>query len=353
MASIYKRGEIWWGRAQRQNQEQRRSLKTKNRAVAQKRLRQWLDDLDAVEWGDKPRRTLDDAVERFIKEHFPTLKPKTKIRYRTSIKHLMDHFGGVTMDQVKGKLPDFEAARRARGVSSSTIRRDLACLSVIFASAIDWEWLDDSGNPVQSFMRRRAKRGLREAPARTRYLSPEEERRLLEAATEASRQAIILAIDTGLRREELLSLTWAQVDESRGLIRTTNLTKSGKIRHVPVTQRSAQILAQLPRSEDSPYVLTNPDTGTRYTALNRGLKAAMRRAGIASLSWHDLRRTAGCRWLQRDGKTMEEVSILLGHTDVKITAQRYAFLRSEVVAESLSGQHKTRHSTADYFSETH
>jgi hypothetical protein len=48
---------------------------------------------------------------------------------------------------------------------------------------------------------------------------------------------------------------------------------------------------------------------------------------------------AGCRWLQRDGKSMEEeVSILLGHTSVKITAERYAFLRSEDVAESLSGR---------------
>ena len=46
---------------------------------------------------------------------------------------------------------------------------------------------------------------------------------------------------------------------------------------------------------------------------------------------------AGCRWLQRDGKSMEEVSILLGHTSVKIT-ERYAFLRSEDVAESLSGR---------------
>ena len=60
----------------------------------------------------------------------------------------------------------------------------------------------------------------------------------------------------------------------------------------------------------------------------------MRRAGITGLCWHDLRRTAGCRWLQRDGKTMEEVSTLLGHGDVKITSQRYAFLVGETVAES-------------------
>jgi integrase len=52
------------------------------------------------------------------------------------------------------------------------------------------------------------------------------------------------------------------------------------------------------------------------------------------------RRTAGCRWLQRDGKRIEEVSILLGHSSVKITEQCYAFLEAEQVAASLSRRAK-------------
>jgi hypothetical protein len=66
-------------------------------------------------------------------------------------------------------------------------------------------------------------------------------------------------------------------------------------------------------------VLVNPATGTRYVQMNKGLKAAMRRAKVEDLRWHDLRRTAGCRWLQRDGKSLEEVSILLGHSSVMVT----------------------------------
>jgi integrase len=69
--------------------------------------------------------------------------------------------------------------------------------------------------------------------------------------------------------------------------------------------------------------------------MNKGLKAAARRAGIEDLRWQDLRRTAGCRWLQRDGKSMEEVSILLGHSSVMVTETRYAFLEAEDVAASL------------------
>ena len=70
--------------------------------------------------------------------------------------------------------------------------------------------------------------------------------------------------------------------------------------------------------------------------MNLGLKAVARRTAVEDLQWHDLRRTAGCRWLQRDGKSMEEVSILLGHSSVVVTERRYAFLEAEVVAESFA-----------------
>jgi integrase len=347
MAGLYKRGTVYWARAQRKGREYRRSLETANRGIAERRLREWLADLDAIKWGDKPRRTFNEAAERFIRQHLITVKPSTARRYGDSLKHLAVHFGGKTLDQIKSAaLSDFETARRTEGVTPATIRRDLSCLSGIFTSAIDWEWLEDGGNPVLSYMHRRAKRGLKEAPPRTRYLSVAEESSLLDAATDAPRVAMELAIDTGLRREELFSLTWVQVDQVRARIVTTKRTKTGKVRHVPLPLRSAQNLAQLPRHLDCPYVLVNPDTGTRYLAMNKGLKAAMRRAGIADLCWHDLRRTAGCRWLQRDGKTMEEVSTLLGHGDVKITSQRYAFLVGETVAESLSGRTKVGTETA-------
>ncbi|WP_371259450.1 tyrosine-type recombinase/integrase [Bradyrhizobium sp. URHD0069] len=300
-----------------------------------------------MKWGDKPRRTFNEAAERFVREHMITIKPSTARRYGDSLKHLALQFGDKTLDEIKsGALSDFETARRSEGVTAATIRRDLSCLSGIFTSAIDWEWIEDGGNPVTSYMRRRAKRGLKEAPPRTRYLSPEEEGALLAAATDGPRLAMALAIDTGLRREELFSLTWLQVDQIRARIATTAATKTGKIRHVPLPLRSAQNLAQSARHLDCAFVLRNPDTGTRYLAMNKGLKAAMRRAGIGDLCWHDLRRTAACRWLQRDGKSMEEVSTLLGHGDVKITSQRYAFLKSEVVAESLSGRTKTGTGTA-------
>jgi integrase len=339
MAGLYRRGKVYWARAQRANREHRRSLKTADRSIAEKRLRDWLAELDAIAWGDKPRRTYAEAEEKFIREHLRSIKPRAAERYGSSLKHLSEHFGGKFLHHItSAELSAFETKRRSAGMTAGTIRRDLACLSSLLTSCEEWEWIDDGGNIVPAYMRRRAKRGLKEAPPRTRYLTEAEEAALLQAATAGPRQAIILAIDTGLRRDELFGLQWHQVDVARGLIATTTRTKSGRARKVPLPQRSAQILAQLPRWLDSPYVFVNPDTGTRYWQMNLGLKGAVRRAKLKDVRWHDLRRTAGCRWLQRDGKSMEEVSILLGHSSVLVTERCYAFLEAEAVAESLAGR---------------
>jgi integrase len=338
VASLFRRGKTYWARAQRDNREIRRSLKTKDRKTAERRARLWLNELDAIAWGEKPRRSYPDAEEKFIREHLITIKPRAARRYGDSLKHLSEHFGDKTLCQItSAELSSFETKRRGDGVSPSTIRRDLACLSSLLTSCVDWEWLD--ANIVPAYLRRRSKRGLKEGAPRTRYLTEAEETALLEAATPDVRRSIVLAIDTGLRREELFSLRWNQVDVERGIITTTTMTKSGRLRSVPLPERSREILPAL--IDIAGYVLINPDTGKRYLQMNKGFKAAVRRAGIAHLQWHDLRRTAGCRWLQRDGKSIMEVSMLLGHSSVQVTEQRYAFLESERVAASIGGRTKT------------
>lgn len=341
MAAIYKRGEVWWARAQRAGKERRVSLKTRDRRIAERRLRQWLDDLDAAQWGEAPSHTVAEAIARFLREHVPTLKPSSAKRYASSIRMMLPHLEGLSLRDVSREtLSAYETARRSDGASAPTIRRDLACLSSIMTCCEDWEWLPDNANPVPAYLRRRSKRGLKEAPPRTRYLSETEEAKLLSHATSGARDAIILAIDTGLRLEELMSLQWSQVDLRRGIIRTTTDTKSHRSRSVPIAQRSAQILAHLPRSLFRDWVFFDPDTGERYRDRKTAFRGAVRRAELGDLVWHDLRRTAGCRWLLRDGLSLHEVSVLLGHSSVKVTERHYAFLDSETVAERM-GRTKT------------
>lgn len=359
MAAKYKRGKTWWARAQRDGKEIRQSLKTRNSAVADKRFREWIGQLEASDWGDRPRRSFEDAYRRFILEHCAAIKPKSALRYGVSIKWLAVQFAGMYLDEIGRKeLSDFEQSRREQGASAPTIRRDLACLSSILTSCEDWDWIEEGKNIVPAFLRKRAKRGLKEAPGRKRYLTADEERAVLENATPVVREAIMLAIDTGLRQQELFSLTWFQVDLKRNVITTTTRTKSGRSRIVPFTARAAQFLAQWkaqpiarvyrPKKPvpvvASEFVFRHED-GERFQHLDKGFRAAAKRAKVGDVRWHDLRRTAGCRWLQNEGRSMEEVSILLGHSSVAVTEKSYAFLENEKVAVDVA--QKPAHETAD------
>lgn len=339
MAAIYRRGRTYWARAQRGGREFRESLKTTDRRVAEGRYRDWLARLEATAWGDRPRRLFIEAVKRFIGEHLVNLKPSSAKRYGVSLQWLGEHFKGKFLDQItRDQLADFESWRRAMPASAPTVRRDLACLSSMLTSCEDWDWIEEGSNPVPGFLKRRARRGLKEAPPRTRYLTEAEEAALLSAATPAVRRAIAVAIDTGLRREEQFSLMRTQVDFSRRVITTTKKTKNSRSRSVPLPDRAAQILAHLmeqkPGDVASVHVFRHDD-GQRLVNMEKGMKGAVRRARLVDVRWHDLRRTAGCRWLQ-SGRSMEEVCILLGHSSVTVTEKHYAFLKGEDVAADVA-----------------
>jgi integrase len=287
-------------------------------------------------WGEKPRRSYAEAVEKFIREHLTTIKLRAAKRYGDSLKHLSEHFGDKTLDQItSAELSSFETKRREDGVSTSTIRRDLACLSSMLTSCVDWEWID--ANIVPAYLRRRSKRGLKEGAARTRYLTESEELKLLQAASPDVRRAIVLAIDTGLRREELFSLQWNQIDSDRGIITTTTKTKSGRARSVPLPERSLDMI--LPRHDG--YVLINPDTGKRYLQMNKGFKAAIRRAGIAHTQWHDLRRTAAVDGSSATARASWKSLCCSDIHRCKSLRTVTHFLESERVAASIGGRTKT------------
>ena len=335
--SIYRRGKVYYAIAWRNGVRHRTSLKTADRAIAERTYRRWLDKLDKLARGEAVPHSFAEAEERFIRTHLSTLKPRSAKRYGDSLKHLVDHFGGVDdIGEIDAALlSSFEERRRIGGVTSSTIRRDLACLSSLMTSCVECGWIER--NIVPGWLLMRSRRGLKEGNPRTRYLTEDEEARLLAAASAEVIPSLILALETGLRMEEIFSLQWWQIDFERRIVRTTTNTKSGRQRVVPLPARAASVLERLPRYEDVPFVLVNPDTQTRYVHQLQGLLAAVRRAGLIDVQgYHDLRRTAGCRWLQRDGKSIGEVSTLLGHSSVQVTEKSYAFFEAEIIATSIT-----------------
>lgn len=171
-----------------------------------------------------------------------TFLPWSKVNKRTWVhdefrsRPLIKALGNKPMDEISPILiekykRDRRASKTARGAerAPSTVNRELELLSKVFSLAID-QGLSIS-NPCRKVKR------FREDNERNRYLSDQEEARLLSVLTGPRadlRPVVILAIHTGMRRGELLSLRWANVDFERGLIHVMNSqreqTKSGHSR---------------------------------------------------------------------------------------------------------------------------
>jgi len=337
--NLKKRGNVWYGRIQIKGREKEFTLGTGNLAEARKRLRLRLDELEAEQWGEKPRRTFDEAAIRFMDEHFPHLKTTTRRRYEVSLIVMEPHFTGKHLDDIKSAaLYEFELARRQE-VTPSTIMKDLTCLSSLYSCAQEWEWVDH--NPVPAYKRGRKRTGLKEGEARTRYLTAIEEERLLDAiASRRVWEMIVFAIDTGLRRNEQFSLTSANVDLRRNrIIVTPDMAKSGKRRVVPLLPRAREIVIARMADMRSPYIFAT-EAGGRYSPNSpyvwESLQRAAKRASIPPLRWHDLRRTCGCRLLQSHGLSMKEVCEWLGHSSSVVTERAYAFLGEDALQEAIS-----------------
>jgi integrase len=333
------RGAVLWYRIRKNGKEFEGSLETENIGDGKARLAKVRAELEATSWGEKPRRTFNEAAGQFADEHFPNLKPKSARRYSVSISNLLAKFDGTFMHEIgSAKLGEFERARKKAGVTNSTIRRDLACLSVIFTKCEEWEWV--SHNPVKPFLRGRQLAGLEEGPARTRYLDHDEEHEILECAPKKARKAIEFAIDTGLRKEEQFSLLRTDVNARvKDVNVREEVAKSLKPRRVPLWERALRIATGMPADLRSPYLFTTYK-GERYSEQSpyhyEALQKAVRRANkkraakgippMEHVEWHDLRRTCGCRLLQDHVFSMEEVSKWLGHSSIKVTEEHYAFL---------------------------
>ena len=346
--NLRKRGRIWWYRFQKDGAPFEGSLSTENLGLAQERVRRKLEELKATKWGENPRRSFNEAAEEFGKRHFKKIKPTSQQRYVVSIANLLKDFDRVMLDDIgSAKLVTFEERRRDEGVTNSTIRRDLACLSSIFSKAQAWEWIKH--NPVKPFLADRSSSDLKEGPPRDRTVSHEEEPLILAHMPRKAFLGMVFAIDTGLRKEEQVSGLWTDVDFPRRRMKVrAETSKNGKARWVPLLPRVYDLLREMHREATGPYIFTtyqgkpySKGSPYFYEALQKAVRKASKARQerglppLAHLEWHDLRRTCGCRLLQDRGFSMEEVSNWLGHSSVKVTERHYAFLRIEHLHEAV------------------
>lgn len=188
------------------------------------------------------------------------------------------------------------------------MNRHIDTLKTLFAKAVEWGKL--KSNVVSNVKR------LRVDNRRVRYLSHEEVKRLLEAAKPRLKEFLILALNTGMRRANLVGLQWEDIDFKNGVIHVLK-TKSGKAYDVPINNVVLGLFKAMHKKESTGLVLNT-------TNLKRDFNSALKKAKIENCTIHDLRHTFASH-LALKGIDIYTISQLMGHSDIKMT-QRYAHL---------------------------
>lgn len=246
-------------------------------------------------------------------------------RDELSIAHLDAFFRGKNLSAVTPELIEkYRLTRRAEGVSPATINREISCLKTVFAKAIEWGKADtDPARKIKKF---------REEARKERILTAEEERRLFEMADPSLRPFLIVALNTGMRKGEILGLRWADVDFVKGFIRVTDAeSKSGRERKIPMNALVFETLRGMDRAHE--FVFWNAETGRNLGDIRKAFEGACRRVEIKRLRVHDLRHTAATRMVEA-GADIVTVSKILGHSSIQMT-MRYCHPTPEAMRRAV------------------
>lgn len=330
MASLYKRGAVYWGRIQAAGREHRRSLRTSDRKEAQARLKAWATDVEAAAHFGIERRTWNEAVVAFVASPPEGLKTSTLARYAVSFRSVDPALSGQILNAINTKILARIANRP--GVTNATRRRDLTAVSAVLKHAVRLGWLER--NPALDYERSQIRE--RREPI---VLPPDAEVAAFIAACHKSVGAdgrgtlgylVEFLASTGMRLEEAGSLTWRQVDLNRKAVQLVR-TKNNRPRAVSVTGTAIRTLEAMPRALACPWVFWHSQ-GERYRNLSSRLNAIRKRVGFRWRT-HDLRHLYAVRALQ-GGLSIYQLQQQLGHSSLAQTERYLDYLTPEERAEA-------------------
>lgn len=242
----------------------------------------------------------------YLSNHGADLKSAATVTYQLeNINRLLgkDRF---VADLSDADVIEFRAKRKGEGVSNSSVNRELQTLraAMTFARdrykqrvpAIQWKGLF-----------------LKEPPGRTRFLSPAEYAALVASCDAELRTIVLIAVATGLRRDNIESLTWEQVNLDQRLARV--IVKGNKAHVVKLNASVIAALATTQPDDRKGAIFTQPNRRKRW-------EAAVAASGLTDFRFHDLRHTFAS-WARLAGADIADVKEALAHSDVAMT-MRYA-----------------------------
>jgi len=275
-------------------------------------------------------RVFADLMRRYLEEVTPQKRSATEeaIRLRGLLKHSIAAcpLQGLTTARVAEWRNE-----RMKQVSGSTVNRDINLLThVVEIARGEWE-IGLEANPFRRIRR------PRNNPSRERRLSAAEDRQLLSACAATKnpyiRPIIVLALETAMRRSEIVGLEWERVHLSLLHIQLTK-TKTGAPRNVALSSRAVATLSALrPDADNTGELKGSVFLGLTPNALKLAFRRAVERAGIADFHFHDLRHEATSRLFEK-GLSVIEVASITGHKDVRMLS-RYTHLHVSDLARKL------------------
>ena len=284
------------------------------------------------------KRTFDDMVKRYIAEVMPD-KPKSVKKQTAQLNWWNDRLGKYHLLNITPSIIAKTKKELAEGItprgtkrSPATVVRYMAALSHVYTIAInDWEWLHD--NPMQKISR------PKEPPGRVRWLKKDEIKRLSQVSKESTNKhlhtIIVLALSTGMRKGEILNLTWDHVDFDRQrIILRDEDTKNKSYRNVPLKGYALDLMKKLSENKRLDSILIfagkNPNTPME---IRKPWVTALKDAGVKCFRFHDARHTS-CTHLAMNGATLAELAEFSGHKTLAMV-KRYIHIAESHISEKV------------------
>lgn len=267
--------------------------------------------------GESRKHTFDDVAHRYLSVYLKQYPHRIQKQ-----KQLLDwwhqHIGQLQLNQITpaviSELRDklsLEKTYRGGERAGATVNRYLAALSKVLTLCVrEWCLLEVSPMPKVG--------KLKESSGKVRYLQKDEINRLLSACKESRNSllypVVAIALTSGMRRSEILTLEWKQIDLHHGFIHLKH-TKNGTDRIIPIPKEIIILLEELKlkSSEDLVFPPVRK-IGNKHGLINlrAAFEAALKKAGIADASFHTLRHTAASH-MAMQGVNSSGLQALLGH----------------------------------------
>lgn len=333
--AIYRRPDspTWWMSLQVNGQRVRLNTMVEDRQLAEEFLCAWKTEIARTRWLGAPAPDGDHTVAELIAYYIKTATSRKSVvsqqRDRLILAKFATRWGTLLLRDLTTLLIEEYVAERLAQVSFATVSKELGILKAAFRCAIRWGWA--SRSPFLGVALNQ------EGTPRTRWLSDDEETRLLDHCPAPLRDMVMLGLDTGLRPGNLVRFQRAWVQQGATcLIIPREQTKTKKLPlTIPLTRRAVDIVHRYLESAGPEYLFVS-QAGHSYTCaeINRALRRAAVKAGLRDICLYTLRHSFISRLVQA-GVSVPEVAALAGHRDIRMT-MRYAHLAPQHLRDSIA-----------------